>query len=73
MQAHHPRFLYHEGNWVIQHIAISHLANMNRKFKKEEDDSDIEVHREYTSIKTSMTKTARPTRGSTSQRVGKVC
>ena len=75
MQDHHPRFLYHEGDWVIRHIAISHLPNMNRKFKKESEDSDIEVHREYEFAETtrSRIKTPRPMRGPISQRVSKVC
>ena len=34
MQAAHLHFHFHKGNWLIHHLAISHLTNMNRKFHK---------------------------------------
>lgn len=47
MQEHHPRFLYHEANWLIRHIAISHLVSMNRKFRKLGVDPDVRVYQQY--------------------------
>ena len=47
MQAAHPRFHFHEGNWLIRHLAISHLTNMNRKFRKMEPDPNIILYCRY--------------------------
>ena len=47
MQAAHPRFHFHEGNWLIRHLAISHLTNMNRKFRKMEPDPEIKLYRRW--------------------------
>ena len=69
MQAHHLRFLYHEDNWLIRHLQINHLPNMNNM----QDDSDIEVHRRYLAKETPTIKTPSPTRGPISQRMSKVC
>lgn len=47
MQEHHPRFRYHEANWLIRHIAISHLISMNRKFRRMGVDPDVKVYQQY--------------------------
>ena len=47
MQELHPRFLFHEGNWLIKHLTISHLTNMNRKFCRMEPDPDRAVYQAY--------------------------
>ena len=66
MQDHHPHFLFHEGNWLIRHLAISHLTNMNRKFRKMGADPDLAAYHAYLSNKTAppsapqASKTPRP-------------
>ena len=42
MQAAHPHFHFHKGNWLI-----CHLTNMNRKFCKMEPDPDIRLYHRY--------------------------
>jgi len=47
MQALHPRFLYHEEDWVLRHIAINRLTAMSKKFKRMAEDPDVEIHCRY--------------------------
>ena len=56
-------------------MAISHLANMNKKFNKMQDDPDVEVHRRYWAEEALATNTPYPTyaRGPTSQWISRVC
>jgi len=47
MQMLHPRFLYHEEDWVLRHITINHLAAMSKKFKRMAEDPNVEIHCQY--------------------------
>lgn len=58
MQAAHPRFHFHEGNWLIRHLAISHLTNMNRKFRKMVPDPEIRLYRRYMARKVARAPTS---------------
>jgi len=58
MQAAHPQFHFHEGNWLIRHLAISHLTNMNRKFRRMDPDPDVEHYRKYLVKKNAVAPTS---------------
>ncbi len=75
MQEHHPRFLYHDANWLIRHMAISHLSSLNRKFRKLGVDPDISVYQQYLEKKALKPTTQRRTemRGPMPHGIYKVC
>lgn len=45
MKERHPRFRWHGGNWLIEHIAVGHLEAMRRSLKRR--DPDLQDLQEY--------------------------
>ena len=70
MQELHPRFLYHEDDWILRHMTISRLATTTKKFKRMVEDPDIEIHHGY--MARQAQKAPAPFRGPIPWRINKV-